>query len=297
MASSNSARNIRVLQNKLTETITKLSNYNIPCLVIFTTKKGVELAGTEAITHKMKTSMKCLCQCNCDAKDDSSWNECLKNAVIDMVQEENNTVEQTVLEPDNEELKKMVAPLPESTYEEAVAYLRYLIIREHKELGLPGTRIQYGKSSWRPINCWLNEVWDWSLVTCNFSNISALKYPGEGSITHFYKACIKKYLVYKGIEDHDNFYDTTMIDEKTLKRRRRFRGIHVEPTIVAGEQPLRQNATESIPRRRPLNIDDTVTEVETNSVSIPRIIPRRRPLNLDDDITEVETNTGCPKKK
>ena len=81
------------------------------------------------------------------------------------------------------------------TWDETIDYLKYLIIQEHTELGLPGKRPQYFKEAWKPVNCWLNDGWNWSDVPHTLENIKAAEYPGPGRLVDFYKDCIKKRLL------------------------------------------------------------------------------------------------------
>lgn len=86
---------------------------------------------------------------------------------------------------------------------------------------LPGKRPQYGKEAWKLVNCWLNDVWNWSDVTRTLENIKAAEYPGPGRLVDFYKDCIKKRLLSKDFseDDFDTYYDTNKIDTKKKTKR------------------------------------------------------------------------------
>ena len=87
-----------------------------------------------------------------------------KNAESQFNEEEIAEVGVETYAAKKETLNKLPAPLTVMTFDETIDYLRYLIVQEHTELGLPGKQPQYGKPAWRPVNCWKNDVWDWSDV-------------------------------------------------------------------------------------------------------------------------------------
>ena len=62
------------------------------------------------------------------------------------------------------------------------------------------TQIAYGGDKWHP-DFWLDEIFRWTSMCCNFNNLRATDYTGEENLTWFMKKVIVKRLNMRGITD------------------------------------------------------------------------------------------------
>ena len=224
-------RNIRTNTAKILETIIKLSKLNVPSLTVYWTKDGLKIFGTPKLLSKFEDIKQ-------NTKEWNLWNEAAKNDIINLINEENPIFNEEAINDVgileyialNEDLKVLPAPLNECNYAELVEYLTYCILLERRETGLKGNRIRYGDPSWEPKECWLSSVWKWTDVKTPFSTLRSSMFPGPGNIMEFFKDCISKFLVHKGVQNIDLFLDKNKISEQQILKRRRRRGYHVEAT-------------------------------------------------------------------
>ena len=80
-------------------------------------------------------------------------------------------------------------------------------------------RIGYGEDAWCP-DFWLNDVFPWSSMNCNFNNFKMSAYTGPQNFTWFMKKVIKRRLEMKGI-NVDEYVVSTLNEEEMLMRAKR----------------------------------------------------------------------------
>ena len=138
---------------------------------------------------------------------------------------------------DQERLLK--TPLSLANYKEVLCYVRYLIVKDRK-IRLPESnnkQIKYGDKTWEP-TFWPNDMLVWSENRKNFSNIKTQDFTGKLSILDVLREAIKRGLVASGV-DPENYYDKNIFTKEMEMKRKRNRGMHVQPEILDDENSER----------------------------------------------------------
>ena len=173
-------------------------------------------------------------------------------------------------------IKTMKAPLSLSNYHEVKVFIRYLILKDHKDR-FPGSKekkIRYGDPSWKP-SFWPDNLYCWVTNKKNFSDVRNKDFPGNHSLLDVLREAIKRCLEAAGL-DPEQHYDKDNFTNDIRKKRARNRGLHNveivgEEQIVVGERM----------------VDEEENDDPSTAEPIP-FIPRRPKLydnnDGDDDI-------------
>ena len=164
-----------------------------------------------------------------------------------------------------EEIKTMKAPLSLSNYHEIKVFIRYLILKDHRDrIGSKETKIKYGDPSWKP-SFWPDEMFCWVTNKKNFSDVKNNDFPGNHSTLDVLREAIKRCLEAAGL-DPEQHYDKDSFTNEVRKKRTRNRGLHNEGIVeeLENDDPRDQNTDEPnenepipfIPRRPNLYDND-----------------------------------------
>ena len=92
-------------------------------------------------------------------------------------------------------------PIEVMDHPELCGYVPKLILHDYFKKGGKYNRVQYGVSEFCP-PWWLNERWDWSTVTCNFTNAKNA-FPGHGQMTEFLRDSVKAFFDFYSLDIED----------------------------------------------------------------------------------------------
>ena len=239
------ADKIKTCWKKIFENIITLNNeYKTAILLTYYSKSGQLFFGPSHVKDKMKKTYNCRCPCTCD-EDDISWEKAFIKDNLDLI----NGVQEMENDPlGNEDLysyililnyfilgrddivariqadETIVARLPCKldlmNYRQLSEWIRNQIILNHTERGQTGSKIGYGEDLWHP-DFWIDDVFPWSAMRCNFNNMKANQYTGEHNFVWFMKEVIRKRLAMKRIMDPDDHISMEFSEEEVARKERR----------------------------------------------------------------------------
>ena len=134
------------------------------------------------------------------------------------------------IQADETILARLSCKLDLMNYRQCSEWLRNQIILNHTERGQIGAKIDYGGDEWKP-DFWMDEIFPWSSMRCNFNNMKASEYSGQNTFVWFMKEIIRKRLSMKGIVDPENHVSMEFSQEEVARKERR-RGVHSRPSVV-----------------------------------------------------------------
>ena len=134
------------------------------------------------------------------------------------------------IQADETILARLPCKLDLMNYRQCSEWLRNQIILNHTERGQIGAKIDYGGDEWKP-DFWMDEIFPWSSMRCNFNNMKASEYSGQNTFVWFMKEIIRKRLSMKGIVDPENHVSMEFSQEEVARKERR-RGVHSRPSVV-----------------------------------------------------------------
>ena len=215
-----------MLQTKLITTILKLAKLRVPVSAVWFLEENMRITGTpnlEAYLYKL---------------DQDSLAKAVKEDMKNFAESDNDEhilvelIPETVqakqifkkLLPVSRDMDRLPFPLSMMNRREKVHWLTNEIHREQKEVsGRTSTKVKYGDPNLMP-SFWLNEEWDWTLLTRNLSNVHNENYTGPGELSDFITRLVENCIKMKG-EDPELFVKKN-IKEKYLTQKMKNRGIN-----------------------------------------------------------------------
>ena len=151
-------------------------------------------------------------------------------------------------------------PLSLMSKKEKSKYLCDLIRAEAKERK---TKLVYGSEICRP-SFWLEDEWSWTNVKKSLFLVEEKTFTGQGSWTEFLSKTIKV------VFDSNNLSPETHVQNlelkmKTLKKKKRFRGIHESPVIVSMNRTEDTNSTVNEAAAHKMQDDSFAMQEESQS--------------------------------
>ena len=153
------------------------------------------------------------------------------------------------IQSDDTLVEKLPCRLELMGYKQCSIWITNQILLNHKEQGKHGSKICYGEDEWHP-SFWLDDIFPWSSMRCNFNNLKAIDYTGENNLVWFMKRLISERLSMKGIYDPNLHVSKVMSEDEVIRKERR-RGIH-RPSVI------RQAANQNVDNEE--NDDDGVND-------------------------------------
>ena len=132
-----------------------------------------------------------------------------------------------VKKPSGEGLPRLPFPLSLMSKKQKVQYICNRIAAEAKVMDV---KVVYGCDGWKP-SFWLEHIWSWSSVKRTLNKMNVEEFTGDGSFLEFLSLTVKAILDAEKL-DPENYVENIINKEKTLKKKKRARGIHVEPSVV-----------------------------------------------------------------
>ena len=262
---------INSLWKKIFENLVRLNNeHKIAILLSYHSKSGQLIFGPDNIKQKMKTAYNCSCPCSCTV-DGITWEKAFMEDNLDLIhgvqqnmQLDPLGVEDIVSRVQSEDTLIALLPcrLDIMSYKQCSEWIRNQIVLNHKEQGKTGNRIGYGEDDWHP-DFWLDDVFPWSSMRCNFNNLRARDYNGERNMVWFMKRVISERLTQKGIYDPELHVSKEMSEEEVVRKERR-RGMHTRPPVLHNGDTDIENAVDE----HAMNSDDDDDEINESNVSI-----------------------------
>ena len=215
-----------MLQTKLITTILKLAKLRVPVSAVWFLEENMRITGTpnleaylsqldqDSLAKAVKEDMKNF------AKSDND-----EHILVELIPE---TVQAKQifkkLLPVSRDMDRLPFPLSMMNRREKVHWLTNEIHREQKEVsGRTSTKVKYGDPNLMP-SFWLNEEWDWTLLTRNLSNVHNENYTGPGELSDFITRLVENCIKMKG-EDPELFVKKN-IKEKYLTQKMKNRDIN-----------------------------------------------------------------------
>ena len=239
MPGDNYSRDITSLQIQLITTILKLSRHGVPVLAVWYQQNRIRTQGTKHLKEYF-TEL-----------DSEAIDKAMEKDIHNFVSPE--TDEHVIGEniPEKLQAKQIfekicqdevqdqqhpdILPFPLScmSKKEKITWLTRQMLKEQRLVsgGISNT-VRYGDPDLMP-SFWLNDEWDWTLLTKNLSNVAVQNYTGPGQFPDFLARLVHNCLAMKG-QDPETFYDEN-VDRKLLNKKIKNRGKHNESKMEIDE--------------------------------------------------------------
>ena len=218
MPGCNQTRDIVNLQVQLITTILKLARHDVPIVAIWYQENSVQIHGTK----HMKEFILNLVQGDLEKaiKEDifnfasPEPDEPLLDVTDENVPEKVQAKQLLQKFYHGKEPDKLPFPVSCMNKKEKITWVTKQILQEQRELSGNITNIVKYEDPHLMPSFWLNEEWDWMLLTKNLSNVTTEIYTGPGEFQDFLTRLIYGCLSMHG-KDPENFF-TENINQKAL---------------------------------------------------------------------------------
>ena len=175
------------------------------------------------------------------------------------------------VQSDDTLVAKLPCRLDLMNYKQCSEWIRNQILLNHKEQGKKGSKIGYSEDDWHP-DFWLDDIFPWSSMRCNFNNLKASEYSGEKNMVWYMKRVISERLSQKGIYDPDQHVSMEMSEEEVIRKERR-RGVHSRPSVLRHTDSANADAVNA----------DAVNSDVVNSDAVNADAVNENSINEEDD--------------